>query len=173
MTKEEALSYFQESIENGLMEKEQAFSNYVSWLKRENSFDIDFIDSYKIEFGFKENTRNIVEPDFNQWDLSTDRDSDFKVGISNGWVEEKFINELLVSSRQIRFNGNMGYSEDVTSDIFRSAIQILGRINCPFDWETTTDDSHPYWLKDTNNYYSVNQGEYTTETTYDNDYIIL
>ena len=27
--------------------------------------------------------------------------------------------------------------------------------------------------QDTNNYYSVNQGEYTTETTYDNDYIIL
>ena len=27
--------------------------------------------------------------------------------------------------------------------------------------------------QDTNNYYTVNQGEYTTETTYDNDYIIL
>lgn len=27
--------------------------------------------------------------------------------------------------------------------------------------------------QDTNNYYLVNQGEYTTETTYDNDYIIL
>ena len=27
--------------------------------------------------------------------------------------------------------------------------------------------------QDTNNYYTVNQGEYTIETTYDNDYIIL
>ena len=27
--------------------------------------------------------------------------------------------------------------------------------------------------QDTNNYYTVNQGEYTTETTHDNDYIIL
>jgi len=27
--------------------------------------------------------------------------------------------------------------------------------------------------QDTNNYYSVNDGEYTSDTTYDNDYIIL
>lgn len=158
MTKEGVLLYFLESVEKGFLNKEAAFNNYISWLKTNGIFEIDSLRVYKSEFGFEIETELTQEEGVSHWDLSSDRDSDFKVAISNGWVTDDFIDKLLVCERQIKFNANTGYPEEVTSDIFRSAIQILGRLNCPFDWETTLDSSNEYWKKDTTHYYSNKKG---------------
>jgi len=158
MTRKGVLSYFLKSIEDGFQTRESAFDSYIAWLQSKDLFEIDCLNEYKVEFGFKIKEASRQEENVSQWDLSSDRDSDFKVAISNGWVSDDFIASLLVSDRQIKFNGNAGYPKEVTSDIFRSAIQILGRLNCPFEWETTEDSANKYWKKDATNYYSNKKG---------------
>lgn len=158
MTSEGALLHFLESVEKGFLNKETGFNNYISWLKSEGLFEIDRLREYKAEFGFEINTASEQEEGVSQWDLSLDRDSDFKVAISNGWVSDDFIESLLVCDRQIKFNSNAEYPEPVISDIFRSAIQILGRLNCPFEWETTKDSTNEFWKKDSTDYYFNKKG---------------
>ena len=50
--------------------------------------------------------------------LDSDRDSDFKVAISNGWVSNDFIKVYWFVIKN-KVNSNIGYPEEVTSDIFR------------------------------------------------------
>ena len=95
MTNEGALLHFLESVEKGFLNKETGFNNYISWLKTEGLFEIDRLPEYKAEFGFEINTASEQEEGVSQWDLSLDRDSDFKVAISNGWVSDDFIDSLL------------------------------------------------------------------------------
>lgn len=140
-------------IKSDFLTKEAAFEALITKLKNEDLFDFSLVNDYKEYLGIKSPE---IGEEYNDdetslyWELPKEDDSDFKVGLSNGWVTESLITQIKISQSQIVFNENMGFPPEVTSDIFRSAIQILGRLNCPIDWETTASaDNFDFWKSKT------------------------